>query len=110
MSFTTKKNYEGSIGILWSETGLVNKTGQVDVATAIADGDRKIIKAGTLYADDAITGVVFEDIDMTERDLYPIAITVAGHIRADRISADVFAKKAEFAAQGLFIHGNQTSA
>lgn len=107
MAMIKEKHYEDSIGILWSATGLVTKSATGTQAMAVAGDDgHKTLEAGTLFETDDLLGVVFQDYDMTEREDYPIAVVVAGHIRADRIADEAKAKATEFAKQGLFIHGD----
>lgn len=109
MAFIKEKHYEDSIGILWSQTGLVTKPGMGTQEMAVlGDDGHKTLEAGTLFATDDLLGVVFEDYDMTEDEEYPIAVVVAGHIRADRITDEAKAKAADFAKQGLFVHGDTT--
>lgn len=63
-------------------------------ATAVGDmvvkeGDRFIIKAGTIYPsnDDKAIGVVLQDYDVTESDA-SMAIVLHGFIRADRLPVE----------------------
>ncbi|MEG0323418.1 MAG: hypothetical protein RR547_00505 [Raoultibacter sp.] len=106
MTFIKTKHYEDSIGILYSMHGLVQKAGQgIDTMAVVGDDGKKTLEAGTLFESDDLLGIVFEDYDMTEHADYPISVVVAGHVRADRITAEALAKKTAFATQGLFIHG-----
>lgn len=109
MAFIKEKHYEDSIGILWSETGLITKSATGAQANAV-DGDdgRKTLEAGTLFESDDLLGIVFQDYDMTDDEEYPIAVVVAGHVRADRVSDEAKAKNDAFAKQGLFLHGDTT--
>lgn len=52
----------------------------------VKEGDRFIIKAGTIYPsnDDKAIGVVLQDYDVTEGDA-SMAIVLHGFIRADRL-------------------------
>lgn len=52
----------------------------------VKEGDRFIIKAGTIYPsnDDNAIGVVLQDYDVTESDA-SMAIVLHGFIRADRL-------------------------
>lgn len=52
----------------------------------VKEGDRFIIKAGTIYPsnDDKAIGVVLQDYDVTESDA-SMAIVLHGFIRADRL-------------------------
>lgn len=52
----------------------------------VQEGDRFIIKAGTIYPsnDDKAIGVVLQDYDVTESDV-SMAIVLHGFIRADRL-------------------------
>lgn len=53
----------------------------------VKEGDRFIIKAGTIYPsnDDKAIGVVLQDYDVTESDA-SMAIVLHGFIRVDRLS------------------------
>lgn len=53
---------------------------------AVKEGDRFIIKAGTIYPsnDSTAIGVVLQDYDVTESDA-SMAIVLHGFIRADRL-------------------------
>lgn len=53
----------------------------------VNEGDRFIIKAGTIYPsnDDKAIGVVLQDYDVTESDV-SMAIVLHGFIRLDRLS------------------------
>lgn len=55
----------------------------------VKEGDRFIIKAGTIYPsnDDKAIGVVLQDYDVTESDA-SMAIVLHGFIRVDRLPAN----------------------
>lgn len=55
----------------------------------VKEGDRFIIKAGTIYPsnDNKAIGVVLQDYDVTESDV-SMAIVLHGFIRADRLQTD----------------------
>ena len=109
MAFNKTAHYGDSLGILESEVGLVRRTATAKQSAAEADGDRKVIKAGSLFDDTAeggsgILGVVFQDYDMTDYPQgYPISVVVQGRLKADRVAAEVTAKKEDLAAQGLHL-------
>lgn len=50
-----------------------------------------------------VEGVVLEDYDMTADAAYPVAVVVAGRVRADRVSSEALAQKETFAKQGLHL-------
>ena len=51
----------------------------------------------------AMEGIVLEDYDMTADQAYPVAVVVAGRLRADRVSSEALAQKETFAKQGLYL-------
>lgn len=104
MAFDKMTTYCESPNILESEVGLVTKTREATKAMAKDEDGRKVIRAGALFTnpDDADDiGVVFDDYDMTDYERYPISVVVEGRLRADRVSAEAAAKKAELAAIGV---------
>lgn len=107
MALMYETRYGESPNILASEVGLVLETHQAEQADAETIDGHKIIKAGTLWSGkvgstDAY-GVVFEDVDMTKDAKRPMSVVVGGRLRADRVSADVLAKKETFKEQGLYL-------
>ncbi len=50
-----------------------------------------------------VEGIVLEDYDMTADAAYPVAVVVAGRVRADRVSSEALAQKETFAKQGLHL-------
>lgn len=91
---------------LASEVSLVTKTYMVDSdnAQVSTEGDRKVIKAGTIYPSNTASaiGIVFQDIDVTDGDaLAPIM--VAGHYYEDKLNGSIASEtKTTFAGRGLF--------
>lgn len=76
-----------------SAVGLVTKTAQIPQSMGAADGDRKIVVAGTVFpANDATaTGIVFQDVDVTDGDAIG-SVMVAGRVIDERVTADSTAK------------------
>ena len=100
------KTYGHAMNILDSEVGLVTKTRTANQSMAADVDGRKIIKAGTLYAnpdDEADIGVFFEDYDMTDDAARPVSVVVAGRLRKDRVAAEVAAKESDLKATGLYL-------
>ena len=44
-----------------------------------------------------------EDYDMTDTDKCPVAVIFQGRLKADKVSTEAKAKKADFAAAGLYL-------
>lgn len=106
MAYNKVTTYGDSENIIESEKGLITKTRQANASMATADGDRKVIKAGTLYTnpDDATDiGIFFEDTDMTDYASKPVAVVVAGRVKKDKVAAAVTAKADDLKAQGLYL-------
>lgn len=84
MAFNYTEKYYAGNNILASEVGLVLKTFEGTQAMATVDGDKKIIKAGTVVPtnDASAKGIVFEDVDMTHDAKRPISVIVAGRIKS----------------------------
>lgn len=51
----------------------------------------------------APVGVVLYDYDMTDYDAYPVAVAVAGRLKADKVSAEAKAAASYFTEHGLYI-------
>lgn len=87
MSYVT--NYKGTFrpNFLESEIGLVTKTYEIPDSMGVADGNRKIVPAGTPFpSNDAnAIGIVFTDTDVTDG---PAAgsVMVAGRVLKDRVT------------------------
>jgi hypothetical protein len=47
--------------------------------------------------------VFLEDYDMTDTDKCPAAVIFQGRLKADKVSAEAKAKKADLAAAGLYL-------
>ncbi len=104
MPYNKLTSYGETPNILESEVGLVVKTRTAKNSMAATVGDRKIIKAGTLYTnpdDSNDLGIFLNDYDMTDYTERPVAIVVQGRIRADRVGSDVTAKKTNLDALGI---------
>lgn len=91
---------------LASEVGLrtITYTFAKTNASVVVEGDRKVIKAGTIYPKNDATalGIVFQDVDVTDGDK-PEALMVGGVYLKDKLVATPSAEaKAIFVAQGLF--------
>lgn len=74
--------------ILASEVGLITKTRLIPATLGIADGNRKVVKQGTIFPlnDNTAEGIVFEDVDVTNGDRVA-AVIVAGRVYANRLPA-----------------------
>lgn len=105
MAFNKSTTYADSENIVDSEVGLVVKTRQGTQAMAKDEDGRKVIKAGALLAADGYEpGVVLHDYDVTDyAEGYPVAVAVAGRLIASKVAAEVTAKKADLAGQGLYL-------
>jgi len=55
------------------------------------------------YTASGLFGVVFHDYDMTDYETKPIAVVVAGRLKADKVSSDAISAKTDLAAQGLYL-------
>lgn len=71
-----------------SEVGLVTKTAQIPQSMGQTDGDRKTVFAGTMFPANtsAVTGIVFQDVDVTDGDAIG-SVMVAGRVISDRVNA-----------------------
>lgn len=107
--YETSQVYPARRNILESEVGLVLKTHQAKQSDAKEDEHthRKILAAGSLYTDETTqeVGVVFEDYDLTDYDVFPISVVMAGRLLLDKVSEEAQAKKEDFAKQGLHLIG-----
>ncbi len=67
--------------------GLVCKTRQIPQSMGVAEGNFKIVHAGTAFpADDATaTGIVYQDADVTDGDA-PGSVMLAGRVLKDRLT------------------------
>ena len=72
--------------ILASEVGLITKTRLIPATLGTADGNRKVVKQGTIFPlnDNTAEGIVFEDVDVTNGDRVA-AVIVAGRVYANRL-------------------------
>ncbi len=98
--------YGASESILDSEVGLVLKSRTVKAASAKEVGGRKIIKAGTLFANaDVVTefGIIFEDCDVTGMTDAMVSVVMQGRVKASACATEVTAKKEDFAKVGLYL-------
>ena len=91
MAFMKTEQYESTPNILESEVGLVLKTYTADQTNAETVGNKKIIKAGSVYPPNATgaIGIVFEDVDMTDDAKRPISVIVAGRVLEKRLPVTV---------------------
>ncbi len=89
MAYVT--NYKGTFrpNFLESEIGLVTKTYQIPETMGAADGNRKIVPAGTPFPsnDAAAVGIVFTDTDVTDGDAAG-SVMVAGRVLKERLTVD----------------------
>lgn len=106
MAFNKVTTYTESENIVESEVGLVTKTREGTQSMATTEDGRKVIKAGTLFQGGTgeESGIVLHDYDVTDyADGYPIAVVVAGRVKASKVSTAAQGKKANLAAQGLYL-------
>lgn len=103
MALNKAFTYGESESILDSEVGIVAKTRTATQAMAEEVDGRKIIKAGALFTGADEFGVFLEDYDMTDTDKCPAAVIFQGRLKADKVSTEAKAKKADFAAAGLYL-------
>ena len=91
MAFMKTAQSESTPNILESEVGLVLKTYTADQTNAEKVGNKKIIKAGSVYKtnEKGAKGIVFEDVDMTDDVKRPISVIVAGRVLEKRLPAVV---------------------
>ena len=72
-----------------------------------ASNDTSVNTSKTYYAKtytaSNLYGVVFEDCDMTDYDKKPIAVAVAGRLKAGKVSSEAVSAKSTLAAQGLYL-------
>lgn len=101
MAFNEYRGGIQSLNILESEIGLVTKT-RTATASTCEVGNDGVIRAGSLFTGDNEYGIVFEDYNLDET-AYPISVIFQGRVRAERVSSDAYAKKSDFAAQGLYL-------
>lgn len=104
MAFMKKLTYESPKNFLESEVGLIQKTMMGEQSKAETVGDKKIIKAGSVFPANqtGAKGIVFEDVDMTDDEKRPISVIVAGRIFKNRlpVSPETTAEK-ELEALGI---------
>lgn len=67
-----------------SEVGMVRKTRQIKQDGAETIGTEKYVLAGTLYNDDGVKGIVYEDVNVTSGDM-PGSVVLAGRVYGDRL-------------------------
>lgn len=87
MAYVT--NYKGTFrpNFLESEIGLITKTYEIPDSMGVADGNRKIVFAGTPYPANNSTavGIVFTDTDVTDGSVAG-SVMVAGRVLKDRVT------------------------
>lgn len=106
MAFNYVQKFYAGNNILASEVGLVLKTFEGAQTMAVVDGNKKIIKAGTIYPsnDASAKGIVFEDVDITYDTKRPISVIVAGRIISANLPVAVDdAAKPVLAASGIVL-------
>lgn len=103
MALNKAFTYGESESILDSEVGIVAKTRTATQAMAKEVDGRKTIKAGALFTGTDEIGVFLEDYDMTDTDKCPAAVIFQGRLKVDKVSTEAKAKKADFAAAGLYL-------
>lgn len=103
MAYVNIENGRSVVNILDSEVGLVTKTEKIPASLGVADGNYKVVKAGTVFPSDdtAATGIVFEDVDVTDGDALG-SVIVAGRVLKARVSATSEAETA-LKAGGLYL-------
>ena len=101
MALNKAFTYGESQSILDSEVGIVAKTRTATQAMAKEVDGRKLIKA--LFTGTSEFGVFLEDYDMTDTDKCPAAVIFQGRLKADKVSTEAKAKKADLAAAGLYL-------
>lgn len=87
-TYFNKVDGERKPSILASEVGLITKTRLIPATLGTADGNRKVVKQGTIFPlnDNTAEGIVFEDVDVTDGDRVA-AVIVAGRVYANRLPA-----------------------
>lgn len=70
-----------------SEVGMVRKTRAIKQDGAETIGNEKYVLAGTLYNEDGVKGIVYEDVNVTSGDM-PGSVVLAGRVYGDRIPAE----------------------
>lgn len=106
MAFNYSEKFYAGNNILASEVGLVLKTFEGTQAMATVDGNKKIIKAGTVVPTNnaSAKGIVFEDVDITLYEKRPISVIVAGRVLGNKLPVAVdAAAKPVLAASGIVI-------
>lgn len=104
MAFMKKESFESPKNFLESEIGLIQKTMMGEQTNATTVGNRKIIKAGSVFPTNATgaKGIVFEDVDMTNDEKRPISVIVAGRIYKNRLPVQPeSAAEKELSAMGI---------
>ncbi|MBQ0111761.1 MAG: hypothetical protein KBT03_01405 [Bacteroidales bacterium] len=98
------KQYESPVNFLESEVGLITKTMTGEQSNAVDVDNKKILKGGSIYPsnDSSATGIVFEDVDMTDDESRPISVMVAGRVYENRLSESVASEaKTALEASGI---------
>lgn len=103
MSFVTNTTGTARPNFLESEVGLVLKTKEIPQSMGVADGNRKIVPAGTVFPtnDESASGIVFETVDVTGGNM-PGPVMVAGRVLKDAITVESEAE-APLAAAGIVL-------
>ena len=101
MAFNEYRGGIQSLNILESEIGLVTKTRTANADTCEVGNDG-VIRAGSLFTGVNEYGIVFADYNL-DQTAYPISVIFQGRVRAERVSSAAYAKKSDFAGQGLYL-------
>lgn len=91
MAFSKVIEYGTTPNFLESAEGLILKTFTAEQSNAVEVGDRKIIKAGSVFPTNATgaKGIVYEEVDMTDDEKRPISVIVAGRVFENRLPETV---------------------
>ena len=91
MAYNKVITYESGKNFIESEVGLVQKTMMAQQTNAETVGDRKLIKAGSVFPTNATgaKGIVLDTVDMTDDEKKTIGIIVAGRIYKNRLAVSL---------------------
>lgn len=97
-----EKVYYNRPNFLGSEVGLVLKTITVPAnhGSVVTEGNRKIVKAGTLFST-PYYGILFQDVDVTDGKALG-SLMIAGRYIDANLPSTASSYSASFIAQGLF--------
>lgn len=96
---------ENYYNILHSARGLVRKTHQGTYTMAKNVDGLMLMKQGDLYTDPetGMLGVVADTYQFIGNEEFPVSVIEAGHLRADRVAAEVTAQADALIEQGLYL-------